>query len=196
MGQIKVTKLDIEGLCVIEPAVHGDSRGYFMETYNYEEFKEAGLDMVFVQDNQSSSTKGVLRGLHFQKQHPQGKLVRSLYGKVYDVAVDLRLGSATFGKYYGVVLDCEKQNMFYISEGFAHGFCVLSDLAVFAYKCTDFYHPEDEGGLMWNDKNIGIDWEKVLPGITESANLSEKDKKHPAFSLENRYFDLNGKWIL
>ena len=189
-------KCDIDGLYEIQPKIFGDNRGYFLETYSEKDFFEAGLTMKFVQDNQSSSTKGVLRGLHFQKQHPQGKLVRSLYGKVYDVAVDLRLGSATFGKCYGVVLDCEKQNMFYISEGFAHGFCVLSDLAVFAYKCTDFYHPEDEGGLMWNDKNIGIDWEKVLPGITESANLSEKDKKHPAFSLENRYFDLNGKWIL
>lgn len=188
-------KCGIDGLYEIQPKIFGDNRGYFLETYSEKDFFEAGLKMKFVQDNQSSSTKGVLRGLHFQKRHPQGKLVRALYGKVYDVAVDLRLGSATFGKYYGVVLDCEKQNMFYIPEGFAHGFCVLSDLAVFAYKCTDFYHPEDEGGLMWNDSTVGIDWEKVLPGITENANLSEKDKKHPAFSLENRYFDLNGKWI-
>ena len=151
--------------------------------------------MKFVQDNQSKSSKYVLRGLHFQTKHPQGKLVRALEGRVYDVAVDLRLGSATYGKYYGVVLDAEKQNMFYIPEGFAHGFCVLTDTATFAYKCTDFYHPEDEGGVMWNDPAIGIDWEAVLPGITEKVNLSEKDTKHAPFSLENKYFDLNAKWI-
>ena len=174
-------KCEIEGLYEIQPKIFGDNRGYFLETYSEKDFFEAGLTMKFVQDNQS--------------RHPQGKLVRALYGKVYDVAVDLRLGSATFGKYYGVVLDCEKQNMFYIPEGFAHGFCVLTDLAVFAYKCTDFYHPEDEGGLMWNDPAIGIDWEAVLPGITQNANLSEKDKKHAPFSLEKRYFDLNAKWI-
>ena len=188
-------KCEIEGLCEIQPKIFGDNRGYFLETYSENDFFAAGLNMKFVQDNQTSSTKGVLRGLHFQKNHPQGKLVRSLYGKVYDVAVDLRSGSKTFGKYYGVVLDCEKQNMFYIPPGFAHGFCVLTDLAVFAYKCTDFYHPEDEGGLMWNDPLIGIDWEAVFPGITESANLSEKDKKHAPFALDNKYFDMNAKWI-
>ena len=188
-------KCDIEGLYEIQPKIFGDNRGYFLETYSERDFNAAGLTMKFVQDNQSKSTKNVLRGLHFQKQHPQGKLVRALEGKVYDVAVDLRIGSATFGKYYGVILDSDKQNMFYIPQGFAHGFCVLTDTATFAYKCTDFYHPEDEGGLMWNDPAIAIDWEAICPGITQSANLSEKDKKHPAFSLENKYFDLKGKWI-
>ena len=194
MGQIKVEKNvgGIQGLCVIEPAVHGDNRGYFMETYNQRDMEEAGLDMKFVQDNQSCSVKGVLRGLHFQKEFPQGKLVRSLQGQVYDVAVDLRKGSKTFGKYFGVVLDAEKQNQFYIPEGFAHGFLVLTDEATFAYKCTDFYHPEDEGGLMWNDPAIGIDWKSVA-GEVEPL-LSEKDTKHPAFDSNNNYFDINGKW--
>ena len=172
------TKCPIEGLYEIQPKVFGDSRGYFLETYSEKDFFEAGLKMKFVQDNQSKSSKYVLRGLHFQKNNPQGKLVRALEGQVYDVAVDLRSGSPTFGKYYGVILDSEKQNMFYIPEGFAHGFCVLTDTATFAYKCTDFYHPEDEGGLMWNDSLIAIDWESIMPGITEKVNLSEKDKKH------------------
>jgi dTDP-4-dehydrorhamnose 3,5-epimerase len=162
MGQITVTKASIEGLYVIEPAVHGDSRGYFMETYNQNDMREAGLDMVFVQDNQSASTKGVLRGLHFQKQYPQGKLVRVIRGKVFDVAVDLRSGSSTFGKWHGEVLSEENHKQFYISEGFAHGFLVLSDYAEFCYKCTDFYHPGDEGGLAWNDPEIGVTW----PGVT------------------------------
>ena len=188
-------KCAVEGLYEIQPKVFGDSRGYFFEAYSEKDFFEAGLTMKFVQDNQSMSSKNVLRGLHFQKHHPQGKLVRAVSGKVYDVAVDLRLGSATFGKYYGVILDAEKQNMFYIPKGFAHGFCVLSETAVFTYKCTDFYHPEDEGGLPWNDETIAIDWESVITGISACANLSEKDKKHSPFSLENRYFDLNGKWI-
>lgn len=188
-------KCDIEGLYEIQPKLFGDNRGYFLETYSERDFFAAGLTMKFVQDNQSKSTKNVLRGLHFQKLHPQGKLVRALEGKVYDVAVDLRLGSATFGKHYGVILDSEKQNMFYIPEGFAHGFCVLTDTAAFAYKCTDFYHPEDEGGLMWNDPAIAIDWESICPGITQTANLSQKDTLHPAFSLDNKYFDLKGKWI-
>ena len=157
------------------------------------DFFEAGLKMKFVQDNQSSSSKGVLRGLHFQTQHPQGKLVRAVSGKVFDVAVDLRKGSATFGKYYGVVLDSEKQNQFYIPEGFAHGFYVLSETAVFAYKCTDFYDPKGEGGLMWNDPTIGIDWKCVAPEI--EPLLSEKDGKHPAFDVNGNYFDINGKWI-
>ncbi len=153
----------------------------------------AGLNMKFVQDNQSKSTKGVLRGLHFQKEHTQGKLVRVIQGRVYDVAVDLRKGSQTFGKYYGVILDGEKQNMFYIPQGFAHGFYVLSDEAIFTYKCTDFYHPEDEGGLMWNDPTIGIDWKSIASDITPL--LSEKDCKHPAFDPEKNYFDVNGKWV-
>ncbi len=188
-------KLEIEGLWEIQPKIFGDSRGYFFESYSEKDFFDAGLSMRFVQDNQSRSSKYVLRGLHFQKNHPQGKLVRALEGKVFDVAVDIRLGSPTFGKHHGLVLDSEKQNMFYIPEGFAHGFCVLSDTATFAYKCTDFYHPEDEGGIMWNDSVIGIDWESVLPGIAENALLSEKDKNHPAFSLDKKYFDLNAKWI-
>ncbi len=178
MGQIKVTKTDIEGLCIIEPAVHGDSRGYFMETYNQNDMAEAGLNMVFVQDNQSMSTKGVLRGLHFQKNFPQGKLVRVIKGTVFDVAVDLRKDSKTYGKWFGIELSEENKKQFYIPEGFAHGFLVLSDTAEFLYKCTDFYHPGDEGGLRWNDSDIGIDWP-----ISEDMTilLSEKDEKQPFF---------------
>ena len=174
MGKITVTKCDIEGLCVIEPTVFKDERGYFMETYNQKDFEEAGLNMVFVQDNQSMSTKGVLRGLHFQKNFPQGKLVRVVRGAVYDVAVDLRSSSKTFGKWFGVELSAENKKQFYIPEGFAHGFLVLSDEAEFAYKCTDFYHPNDEGGLAWNADDINIDWP-----ITDDINLiiSEKDQK-------------------
>lgn len=178
MGQIKVTKTHIDGLCIIEPAVHGDSRGYFMETYNQKDMEEAGLNMVFVQDNQSMSTKGVLRGLHFQKQFPQGKLVRVIKGCVFDVAVDLRKGSETFGKWFGIELSEENKKQFYIPEGFAHGFLVLSDTAEFCYKCTDFYHPGDEGGLLWNDPDVGIEWP-----ITEDMTilLSEKDKNQSSF---------------
>lgn len=190
MGQIKVSKCPIEGLYIIEPAVHGDSRGYFMETYNQNDMHEAGLDMVFVQDNQSMSTKGVLRGLHFQKEYPQGKLVRVIKGKVFDVAVDLRAGSSTYGKWYGVELTEENKKQFYISEGFAHGFLVLSDVAEFCYKVTDFYHPGDEGGLAWNDPEIGIQWPELVGEYRGTAsaegyrlsdgsklNLSEKDQK-------------------
>jgi dTDP-4-dehydrorhamnose 3,5-epimerase len=190
MGQIKVTKAPIEGLYVIEPTVHGDGRGYFVETYNQKDMHEAGLDMVFVQDNQSMSTKGVLRGLHFQKQHPQGKLVRVIRGRVFDVAVDLRSDSGTYGKWYGVELTEENKKQFYISEGFAHGFLVLSDVAEFCYKCTDFYRPGDEGGLAWNDPEIGIEWPGLVGEYRGSAsaagyrladgtglNLSEKDQK-------------------
>ena len=173
MSKIKVTKCDIEGLYVIEPSVFGDNRGYFMETYNQNDFHEEGLDMVFVQDNQSMSTKGVLRGLHFQKQFPQGKLVRVVRGTVFDVAVDLRANSKTYGKWFGVELSAENKKQFYISEGFAHGFVVLSDVAEFVYKCTDFYHPGDEGGVFWNDPDIGIDW--PIPEGMEPI-LSEKDK--------------------
>ena len=147
MGKITVTPCDIEGLYVIEPTVFKDERGYFVETYNQNDMKEAGLDMVFVQDNQSMSIRGVLRGLHFQKQFPQGKLVRVVRGKVFDVAVDLRSDSKTYGKWFGVELSAENMKQFYIPEGFAHGFLVLSDEAEFCYKCTDFYHPGDEGGL-------------------------------------------------
>lgn len=180
MGQIKVDKNvgGIEGLCVIESAVHGDNRGYFMETYNLNDMKENGLNMVFVQDNQSSSTKGVLRGLHFQKEFPQGKLVRVIKGKVYDVAVDLRNGSATYGKYFGILLTEDNKKQFYIPEGFAHGFLVLSDLAEFCYKCTDFYHPGDEGGIAWNDPTIGIEWPEVIGeylGTSSAEGYTLKD---------------------
>ena len=157
MGKITVTTCDIEGLKVIEPQVFGDSRGYFMETYNYNDCKEVGIDVQFEQDNQSMSTKGVLRGLHFQINFPQDKLVRVVNGEVFDVAVDLREGSETFGKWYGVLLSAENKKQFFIPKGFAHGFVVLSDMAEFAYKCSDFYHPNDEGGLKWNDPDIGIE---------------------------------------
>lgn len=169
---------DIEGLYEIQPKVFGDERGYFMEAYQYAAFKEAGLDMVFVQDNQSFSRKGVLRGLHFQKKHAQGKLVRVNSGQVFDVAVDLRKDSKTFGKWHGVVLDGERKNMFYIPEGFAHGFLVLSETAEFTYKCTDYYHPEEEAGYMWNDPAFGIEW-PMVEGL--ELILSEKDTKYPAF---------------
>ena len=190
MGQIKVTKASIEGLYVIEPAFHGDERGYFMETYNLNDMKEAGLNLHFVQDNQSMSTKGVLRGLHFQKQYPQGKLVRVIRGSVFDVAVDLRANSRTYGQWYGVELTEKNKKQFYISEGFAHGFLVLSDMAEFCYKCTDFYHPGDEGGLAWNDPEIGITWPELKGEYNGTAsgkgytlndgtklNLSDKDQK-------------------
>jgi len=180
MGQIKIIKAPIEGLYVIEPTVHGDSRGYFMETYNQNDMYEAGLDMVFVQDNQSMSSKGVLRGLHFQKQYPQGKLVRVIKGSVFDVAVDLRRNSKAYGKWYGVELTEENKKQFYISEGFAHGFLVLSDIAEFCYKCTDFYHPGDEGGMIWNDPEIGIEWPHVIGDKLDDGtklNLSDKDTK-------------------
>ena len=173
MGKFNFIKTDIEGVTIIEPTLFGDDRGYFMETYNYNEFKAAGLDMEFVQDNQSKSKKGVLRGLHFQKNSPQGKLVRVVSGEVFDVAVDIRKGSSTYGKWVGVVLNTENKRQFYVPEGFAHGFLVLSETAEFVYKCTRFYDPGDEGGLMWNDPDIGIDWP-----ISEDMNLilSEKDK--------------------
>ena len=192
MSQITVERdiNGIKGLCLIIPAVHGDNRGYFMETYNAKDMKEAGLDIAFVQDNQSMSTRGVLRGLHFQKQYPQAKLVRVIKAVVYDVAVDLREGSSTYGKYHGVVLSDENKKQFLIPRGFAHGFLVLSDIAEFCYKCDDYYHPNDEGGIAWNDPDIGIEW----PGISGnyngtasaegyvfengiSLNLSEKDQK-------------------
>lgn len=164
MGQIKVEKNvgGIEGLCVIEPAIHGDNRGYFMETYSQRDMEEAGLYITFVQDNQSMSTKGVLRGLHFQKTYPQTKLVRVIKGVVFDVAVDLRANSDTFGKWYGIELTEENKKQFLIPKGFAHGFLVLSDVAEFCYKCDDFYHANDEEGLAWNDPGIGINWPGVV----------------------------------
>lgn len=173
MGKFNFIKTNIDGIYIIDTTVFGDNRGYFMETYNYNDFKAAGLDMVFVQDNQSKSKRGVLRGLHFQKTHPQGKLVRVIKGEVFDVAVDIRKSSSSFGKWVGVRLSEENKRQFYIPEGFAHGFLVLSDEAEFCYKCTDFYHPEDEGGIAWDDKDIGIEW--PIQGINEII-LSDKDK--------------------
>lgn len=173
MGKFKFEMTDIEGVYIVEPQVFGDERGYFMETYSEEEFKEAGLDYNFVQDNQSSSSKGVLRGLHFQKNHPQAKLVRVLSGEVFDVAVDLRENSDTYGKWVGVLLSSENKKQLMIPRGFAHGFLVVSDTAEFAYKCDDVYHPEDEGGVMYD--SCGIEW----PEIDVEPILSEKDQKHP-----------------
>lgn len=172
MGKLTVETCEIEGLKVITPAVYGDKRGYFMETYQYEDFCKAGIDVTFVQDNQSSSKKGVLRGLHFQINYPQDKLVRVVNGEVFDVAVDLRSGSSTFGKWFGVILSAENKKQFFIPKGFAHGFVVLSDEAEFCYKCSDFYHPNDEGGLAYNDPEIGVDW--PIPSDME-LTLSEKD---------------------
>lgn len=200
MGQIKVEKKvgGIEGLCVIEPTVHGDSRGYFVETYNRADMAEQGLDMEFVQDNQSSSGKGVLRGLHFQRHYPQGKLVRVIRGRVFDVAVDLRRAGATFGKWYGVELSEENKKQFYIPEGFAHGYLVLSDWAEFLYKCTDFYHPGDDGGILWNDPALGIRWPEmraIYRGSDSPAdyamedgtplNINERDRNWP--TLEDAF---------
>ncbi|MBR1732000.1 MAG: dTDP-4-dehydrorhamnose 3,5-epimerase [Ruminococcus sp.] len=176
MSNFNFIKTDIDGVIIVETKVFGDNRGYFMETYHKEKFAEGGITADFVQDNQSKSTKGVLRGLHFQKTHPQAKLVRVIKGEVYDVAVDLRKDSPTYGKYVGVVLSDENKKQFFIPRGFAHGFLVLSDEAEFVYKCDDLYHPEDEGGLMWNDETIGIDW--PLDDI-EELKLSEKDKQNP-----------------
>jgi dTDP-4-dehydrorhamnose 3,5-epimerase len=176
MGHFKFEKTPIEGLWIIEPRIFGDHRGYFMEVYNYDDFKATGLDMIFVQENQSKSKKGVLRGMHFQTKHQQGKLVRVIKGEVFDVAVDLRKGSATYGKWYGVSLSDENKKQFYVPEGFAHGFIVTSDEAEFVYKCTDFYHPEFEGSIAWNDPDVDIKW--PLEGVGEVL-LSEKDKKAP-----------------
>lgn len=184
MGKIKVTENcnGIEGLKVIEPAVFGDARGYFMETYNYNDFAEAGIDCQFVQDNQSASKKGVLRGLHFQINYPQDKLVRVVNGEVFDVAVDLREGSKTFGKWYGVCLSAENKRQFFVPKNFAHGFIVLSDYAEFCYKVTDFYHPNDEGGILWNDPEVGVEW--PMPEGMRAADLilSDKDKVQKSFA--------------
>ncbi len=178
MGKFNFIKTDIEGVFIIEPTAFGDERGYFMETYQYNDFSAAGIDVKFVQDNQSMSKKGVLRGLHFQKEFPQSKLVRVIKGEVYDVAVDLREGSKTYGKYVGVRLSAENRRQFFIPKNFAHGFLVLSDEAEFVYKVDDFYHPNDEGGLMWNDPDIAVEWP-----ISDDMEiiLSEKDKVNPFF---------------
>lgn len=175
MSKFNFIKTGIDGLLVIEPHVFGDNRGYFMETWNYREFETVGLDIAFVQDNQSKSKRGVLRGLHFQKKNPQGKLVRVISGEVFDVAVDIRKGSKTFGKWYGTTISAENKKMFYIPEGFAHGFLVTSDEAEFVYKCTRYYDPSDESGIIWNDKDIGIQWPLSKDGFI----LSEKDQKLP-----------------
>jgi len=177
MSNFTFNETKIKGVYIIDVKTYGDNRGYFMETYKESDFKEAGLDYNFVQDNQSSSRKGVLRGLHFQKTHPQAKLVRVLKGEVFDVAVDLRKNSPTYGQWVGVVLSEENKRQFMIPRGFAHGFVVMSDYAEFAYKCDDLYHPEDEGGIMWNDPAIGIEWPEVGEII-----LSEKDKVHPSLA--------------
>lgn len=176
MGKITVEETPIEGLKIITPTVFGDSRGYFMETYNYNDFKEAGIDCQFVQDNQSASKKGVLRGLHFQINFPQDKLVRVVKGEVFDVAVDMRKGSKTYGQWYGVRLSEENKKQFFIPKNFAHGFLVLSDYAEFCYKCTDFYHPNDEGGVIYNDPEIGVEW-PIEEGL--ELIMSEKDTKWP-----------------
>ena len=177
MGNFTFNETKIKGVYIIDVKTYGDNRGYFMETYKEADFKAAGLDYNFVQDNQSSSRKGVLRGLHFQKTHPQAKLVRVIKGEVFDVAVDLRKGSETYGQWVGVLLSEENHRQFMIPRGFAHGFVVVSDYAEFAYKCDDVYHPEDEGGIMWNDPVIGIEWADVGEVI-----LSEKDKHHPSLA--------------
>lgn len=207
MGQIQVQyNVDnIEGLCVITPAVHGDARGYFMETYNANDMREAGLDYLFVQDNQSMSTKGVLRGLHYQKQYPQTKLVRVIKGTVFDVVVDLRAGSATYGKWHGEILSEENKKQFLIPRGFAHGYLVLSDVAEFCYKCDDFYHPNDEGGLAWNDPEIGVSWPELTgryPGNASSEGymvdgiplkMAEKDQKWPGIRNAFRFEQTAGE---
>lgn len=181
MGNFNFIKTEIDGVLIVEPTLYGDHRGYFMETYKESDFREAGIDCTFLQDNQSKSRKGVLRGLHFQKTYPQAKLVRVIKGEVYDVAVDLREGSPTFGEYVGVVLSEENKRQFFIPRGFAHGFLVLSNEAEFVYKCDNLYHPEDEGGLLYSDESIGIDWP-----IKEGLLLSDKDKVYP--TLENLDF--------
>ena len=188
MGKFNFIETGIKDLYIIEPTVFGDQRGYFLETYHGEEFNAAGLDMVFVQDNQSSSRKGVLRGLHFQHKYPQGKLVRVIKGEVYDVAVDLRKGSETYGKWCGVYLSEENKRQFYVPEGFAHGFLVTSEMAEFEYKCTDYYHPEDEGGILWNDSGIGIEWPRDKVG---EIVLSDKDKKLKTLNETNIEFEID-----
>lgn len=190
---LRAEPCEIHGLIEIFTDVFSDSRGCFSVTYSKKDFLLVGINEDFVQDNQSFSHKNVLRGLHFQTLHPQAKLVRAVSGKIFDVAVDLRNESPTFGKWHGVILDSEKQNMFYIPKGFAHGFLALTENCIQSYKCTDFYDPKGEGGLMWNDEAIGIDWKSVAKDITPL--LSEKDKKHPSFDKNGKYFDTNGVWI-
>ena len=190
MKKFKFIETKIRDLYIVEPVVLGDARGYFMETYNKEEFYQAGLNMDFVQDNESKSKKGVLRGLHFQTKHAQGKLVRVTEGAVYDVAVDLRKGSPTFGQWEGILLTSENKKQFYVPEGFAHGFLVVSDEAVFNYKCTDYYAPEFDSGLLWNDPEVGIEW--PLDGVKEIL-LSEKDKVQKTLKELDIPFEYKGE---
>lgn len=178
-GNFTFTKTAIDGVLVVDNKQYGDARGYFMETYKRPDFVAGGIDVDFVQDNQSSSTQGVLRGLHFQINHPQSKLVRVLEGEVFDVCIDLRPGSPTFGKWEGTLLSAENHRQFFIPKGFAHGFYVLSESAIFAYKCDDVYHPNDEGGLPWDDPDIAVAW-PLLEGVP--VNLSEKDRHHQSFA--------------
>lgn len=180
-----VSPLSIDGLFSIQPKVFGDARGYFIETHSERDFEALGLGVRFVQDNESKSRRGVLRGLHFQRTHPQGKLVRVISGEVFDVAVDLRSASPTFGRWEGLRLSGELKNQFFVPPGFAHGFLVLSEEAVFAYKCTDFYYPEDEDGIRWDDPSIGIEW----PELGMEPSLSAKDATLPALDRSRRYFD-------
>ena len=180
-GNFTFTETSIEGVVIVDVKSYGDDRGYFMETYKRPDFVAGGIDVEFVQDNQSSSTKGVLRGLHFQIHHPQSKLVRVVSGEVFDVAVDLRPGSATYGRWEGVVLSAVNRRQIFVPRGFAHGFLVLSDKAEFCYKCDNIYHPDDEGGIMWNDPAIGIEWPALCGDDAFDARkivLSEKDKYH------------------
>lgn len=181
MGKFEFQKTDIAGVYIIEPTAFCDERGYFMETYNKQDFQKGGICAEFVQDNQSKSKKGVLRGLHFQKKYPQAKLVRVISGEVFDVAVDLREDSETFGRWVGVTLSAENRKQFFIPKGFAHGFLVLSETAEFTYKCDEFYHPEDEGGVCWNDPTIGIDW----PDVGVPMIISSKDKHRPMLRKDN-----------
>ena len=197
---MKVIPTDIEGVVIIEPDVFGDARGYFMESWSQQRFNESVREVEFVQDNQSKSCYGVVRGLHFQRgEYSQSKLVGVAQGRVLDVAVDIRRGSPTFGRHIAVELSDENHRQLFIPRGFAHGFVVLSETAIFAYKCTDFYHPEDEGGLPWNDPTISIDWQAALTQagieIGMEFQLSDKDTRHPAFDPSGSYFDLDGRWI-
>lgn len=186
-GNFTFTPTSIKDVTIVDVRSYGDARGYFMETYKREDFVSGGIDCDFVQDNQSASTQGVLRGLHFQIEHPQAKLVRVVEGEVFDVAVDLRPGSPTFGKWEGVVLSEDNHRQFFVPRGFAHGFYVMSEHAVFCYKCDDVYHPGDEGGLMWNDPDIAVEW-PLVEGV--EVNLSEKDMNHPSFAVYTAERDL------
>lgn len=185
-------KSEIEGLIISKPKIFGDSRGYFLETYSEKYFYESGINEKFAQDNMSKSIKGVIRGLHFQKNHCQAKLVTVICGEVYDIAVDLRNDSKTFGKYFGVLLNEENKKQFFIPKGFAHGFAVLSDFAIFSYKCSDYYHPEEESGIIYNDKNISVNWKDYL---SNDFIVSDKDLALPNFDYNKKYFSLTGEWI-